>query len=171
VLWLTVRKPVSWKRITEGSESAVDADALPAQSTWAEVREEVSRRRRTMKRTYLDSSVLIHAVQGVEDGKALDLLEDPEREFVAATFLKVELLPQPTFHRRTRELAFLEEFFTRIVAWEQATEKLLAEALREAAQVPLSAVNAIHLAAARRLKADELVTGEKPGTRYTRSKD
>ncbi|MGK2953240.1 MAG: hypothetical protein ACSLEZ_12750 [Thiobacillus sp.] len=40
---------------------------------------------------------------------------------------------------------------------------LLAEALQEAAKVPLSAVDAIHVAAARRLKADELVTGEKPG--------
>jgi predicted nucleic acid-binding protein len=91
------------------------------------------------------------------------LLEDPGREFVAATFLKLELLSQPTFHRRSRELTFLEEFFSRIVAWEHATEALLADALREAAKVPLSAVDAIHVAAAKRLKADELVTAEKPG--------
>jgi hypothetical protein len=31
-LWLTVRRAVSGKRVAEGSESAVDADALPAQS-------------------------------------------------------------------------------------------------------------------------------------------
>ena len=31
-LWLTLRKQVSWERVAEGSESAVDADALPAQS-------------------------------------------------------------------------------------------------------------------------------------------
>ena len=31
-LWLALRRPVSWKRVAEGSESAVDADALPAQS-------------------------------------------------------------------------------------------------------------------------------------------
>jgi predicted nucleic acid-binding protein len=116
-----------------------------------------------MKRTYLDSSVLIHAVQGVDGGKALQLLEDPAREFVAATFLKLELLPQPTFHRRVKELAFLEAFFGRITAWEEATEGLLADAVQEAARVPLSAVDAIHVAAARRLQADELVTGEKPG--------
>ena len=54
-------------------------------------------------------------------------------------------------------------FFSRVVAWEPASEGLLADALREAGQVPLSAVDAIHVAAARRLKADELVTGEKPG--------
>ena len=39
-----------------------------------------------MKRTYLDSSVLIQAVQGVDGDKTAALLEDPEREFVAATF-------------------------------------------------------------------------------------
>ena len=116
-----------------------------------------------MKRTYVDSSVLIHAVRGTDGGKALQLLEDPEREFVAATFLKLELLPQPTFHRRSKELAFLEEYFRRVVAWEEATEGLLADALREAVAAPLSAVDAIHVAAARRLKTDELVTGEKPG--------
>jgi hypothetical protein len=116
-----------------------------------------------MKRTYLDSSVLIHAVQGTDGGKALQCLEDPEREFVAATFLKLELLPQPTFHCRTRELEFLEAFFSRVVAWEPATEELVMAALREAGQVPLSALDAIHVAAARRLRADELVTGEKPG--------
>ncbi len=43
-----------------------------------------------MKRTYLDSSVLIQAVQGVDGDKTAELLKDPEREFVAATFLKLE---------------------------------------------------------------------------------
>ena len=56
-----------------------------------------------MKRTYLDSSVLIQAVQGVDGDKTAALLEDPEREFVAATFLKLELLPQSTFHKRKAE--------------------------------------------------------------------
>lgn len=116
-----------------------------------------------MKRTYLDSSVLIQAVQGVDGDKTLVLLEDPEREFVAASFLKVELLAQPTFHKRKAELAFLEGFFARVVDWCEASEDLVAAALREAGKVPLSAVDAIHVAAAKRLKADELITAERPG--------
>ena len=67
-----------------------------------------------MKRTYLDSSVLIQAVQGVDGDKTAALLEDPEREFVAATFLKLELLPQPTFHKRKAELEFLAAYFQRV---------------------------------------------------------
>jgi len=116
-----------------------------------------------MKRTYLDSSVLIQAVQGVDGDKTMGLLEDPERAFVAATFLKLKLLPQPTFHRRKAELAFLEAFFARVVDWCEASEDLVAAALAEAGVVPLSAADAIHVAAARQLKADELITAERPG--------
>jgi hypothetical protein len=47
----------------------------------------------------------------VDGDKTAVLLEDPEREFVAASFLKLELLRQPTFHKRKAELAFLEDFF------------------------------------------------------------
>jgi predicted nucleic acid-binding protein len=116
-----------------------------------------------MKRTYLDSSVLIQAVQGVDGDKTVALLEDPEREFVAASFLKLELLPQPTFHQRKAELEFLEDFFARVVDWCEASEDLVAAALAEAGAVPLSAVDAIHVAAAKRLNADELITAERPG--------
>ena len=116
-----------------------------------------------MKRTYLDSSVLIQAIQGVDGEKTVALLEDPEREFVAASFLKLELLPQPTFHKRKAELAFLQDFFARVVEWCEASEDLVAAALAEAGTVPLSAVDAIHVSAAKRLKADELITAERPG--------
>lgn len=116
-----------------------------------------------MKRTYLDSSVLIQAVQGVDGDKTALLLEDPEREFVAATFLKLELLPQPTFHKRKAELEFLAAYFERVAEWREADEALVAAALREAGTVPLTAVDAIHVAAAKALKCDEFITAEKPG--------
>ena len=116
-----------------------------------------------MKRTYLDSSVLIQAVQGVDGDKTAGLLEDPEREFVAATFLKLELLPQPTFHKRKAELEFLEAFFERVMHWREADEALVSAALTEAKSVPLTAVDAIHVAAAKALGCDEFITAEKPG--------
>jgi len=116
-----------------------------------------------MKRTYLDSSVLIQAVQGVDGDKTARLLEDPEREFVAATFLKLELLPQPTFHKRKAELEFLEAFFQRVTKWREADEALVTAALTEAKSVPLTAVDAIHVAAAKAFGCDEFITAEKPG--------
>lgn len=116
-----------------------------------------------MKRTYLDSSVLIQAVQGVDGDKTAGLLEDPEREFVAATFLKLELLPQPTFHKRRAELEFLHAFFERVTEWREADEALVEAALTEARMVPLTAVDAIHVAAAKALGCEEFITAEKPG--------
>jgi predicted nucleic acid-binding protein len=116
-----------------------------------------------MKRTYMDSSVLIQAVQGVDGYKTAGLLEDSEREFVAATFLKLELLPQPTFHKRKAELEFLEAFFERVTEWREADEALVTAALTEAKSVPLTAVDAIHVAAAKALMCDEFITAEKPG--------
>ncbi len=116
-----------------------------------------------MTRTYLDSSVLIQAIQGVDGEKTAALLEDPERGFVAATFLKLELLRQPTFHKRKAELAFLEAYFNRIAEWREADELLLAAALKEVSAVPLTAVDAIHVAAAKAFKCDEFITAEKPG--------
>ena len=116
-----------------------------------------------MKRTYLDSSVLIQAVQGVDGDKTAELLEDPERAFVAATFLKLELLPQPTFHKRKAELEFLQAFFERVTEWREADEVLVTAALTEAKSVPLTAVDAIHIAAAKALRCDEFITAEKPG--------
>ena len=116
-----------------------------------------------MKRTYLDSSVLIQAVQGVDGDKTAALLEDPEREFVAATFLKLELVPQPTFLKRKAELEFLEAFFERIAEWREADKTLVTSALEEAKSVPLTAVDAIHVAAAKALRCDEFITAEKPG--------
>ena len=90
-------------------------------------------------------------------------MEDPEREFVAATFLKLELLPQPTFHKRKAELEFLAAYFERVAEWREADESLVAAALKEAGAVPLTAVDAIHVAAAKALKCDEFITAEKPG--------
>ncbi len=116
-----------------------------------------------MKRTYLDSSVLIQAVHGVDGEKTVVLLEDPSREFVAASFLKLELLPQPTFHRRKKELEFLSAYFEQVTEWCEVDESLVESALKEASIVPLTAVDAIHIAAAKALRCDEFITAEKPG--------
>ncbi len=82
---------------------------------------------------------------------------------MAATFLKLELLPQPTFHKRKAELEFLAAFFERVREWREADEVLVTSALEEAKSVPLTAVDAIHVAAAKALGCDEFITAEKPG--------
>jgi hypothetical protein len=77
--------------------------------------------------------------------------------------LHFELLPQATFHKRKAELEFLEEYFERVIEWREADEQLVVGALREANAVPLTAVDAIHVAAAKGLRCDEFITAERPG--------
>jgi predicted nucleic acid-binding protein len=116
-----------------------------------------------VKRTYLDSSVLIQAVQGADAGLTFNLLQDSNRQFVASSFLKLETLPQPTFHKRSAELEFLEAFFAQVIEWAEVSEDLMEKSLKESCEVPLSAIDGIHIAAAKVLKADEFITAERPG--------
>ena len=64
--------------------------------------------------TYVDASVLIYAIVGKNVGvkmRALSILADPARAFVATEFLRLELLPIPTYFKRQREVAFYERYF------------------------------------------------------------
>lgn len=117
-----------------------------------------------MIRTYLDSSVLIEAqrASGPLAGHALAVLNDPNRTFVTSEFVRLEVLPKPTYYRRFAEVAFYNAYFavaTRSVA---ITRPLVGLAMQRAETFGLSAIDALHIAAAETAHADELVTAEKP---------
>jgi hypothetical protein len=61
-----------------------------------------------MIRTYLDAGVLISAARGKAPlaTKALDILDDPNRQFVSSVFLKLEVLPKAVYHTPPR-LSFM----------------------------------------------------------------
>jgi predicted nucleic acid-binding protein len=114
-------------------------------------------------RTFLDAAVLITAFQGRSEHalQALSLVNDPNREFISSAYLKLELLPQPTWHRRQSEIQFYETYFAHATHYIPATEEL-AEALKYAGTYGLEAMDALHVAAARKASADVFVTIEKP---------
>ncbi len=116
-------------------------------------------------RTFIDAGVLITAFQGrgPDALKALAVLDDPDREFVASSLLKLELLPQPTFHRRSAELEFFGAFFDAVHQWQTVNEALVTLALREASRLTLDAVDALHVAAAQSQAVAEFITTEKLG--------
>ena len=117
-----------------------------------------------MIRTYLDSGVLIEGVRGlpVVGRSVYDLLEDPEREFVASVFLRLEILPKAIYHRAAVEADFYQQYFERVVAWAGPVDELVSREEHEAVRFGLSALDALHVAAAGMLGADELVTTEGP---------
>ena len=115
-------------------------------------------------RTYLDAGVLIAAARGTLPfaAKALAILEDPQREFVSSDYVRMEILPKPTFHRMREEVAFYEEFFRMNTFVLPFHVDHLEQAFTQACTYGLSAFDALHGVAAQVTNCDELVTSERP---------
>jgi hypothetical protein len=117
-----------------------------------------------MRRTYLDAGVLIAALRRDPDlvHQIDGLLADPDRAFVSSVFLRLEVLPKAVYHKRAEDIAWFEAFFASVVGWVDATPSLIDRAEREARRHGLNALDALHIAAAIELRAEELITTERP---------
>jgi len=115
--------------------------------------------------TFVDAGVLIAAARGTTDisARAIELLDDDKRSFASSDFVRLEVLPKPVFHKRQEEAAFYEAFFEAVAGWAHWEEPLLQQALTLASRYGLSALDALHAAAALSLGADEIVTTERLG--------
>jgi predicted nucleic acid-binding protein len=116
-----------------------------------------------MKRTYVDSGVLIDAARGKAPHAmdAIRILDDPEREFVSSAFVKLEVRPKAVHNKQHAEIKFYDEFFRDVVAWADSYPSIVADAEDEAETCGLQAMDALHVAAAASVAAEELVTTEK----------
>lgn len=113
--------------------------------------------------TFADSSLLINAIAGQNPARkmrAVTILGDQRRDFVATRFLQLEVLPIPSKYHRIRELNFYQRLFSRVACWLDE-EPLIQPALALACQYVLGGMDALHLAAAIHLNA-EFVSAEKP---------
>lgn len=115
--------------------------------------------------TYVDASVLINASRGdkLETRlRALRVLGDKRREFIASEFLRLETLPQAVAFQRRKEEVYLKRFFERsVTVWVEDETALFVPAARLIEQHRMQLLDALHLAAAMMFKA-EFVTAEKP---------
>ena len=117
-----------------------------------------------MKRTYIDSSVLITAARGTASNcaRAMEVLDDPDREFVTSNFVELEVVPKAAYMRSNDELEFYKTFFEGCVKRVEGTRDILRRGYREAVAHGLSAMDALHVVSAADGKAVELVTLEQP---------
>jgi predicted nucleic acid-binding protein len=117
-----------------------------------------------MRRTYLDTGVLIEAAagKGTRAEAALGLLKDSNRVFLSSPFLDLELLPQVIQNRQREQQKFLETYLAATKRIEDL-RAIFRVAFREASSSAVSGMDALHVAAAHLLKADEFITTEKPG--------
>ena len=117
-----------------------------------------------MRRTYLDTGVLIEAARakGPRSEAALLLLRDSDRVFLSSPYLDLELLPQVIKNRRSEQQEFLETYLASTERVEDCNA-IVRVAFRKASRSPMSGMDALHVAAAYLLKADEFITTERPG--------
>ena len=121
-------------------------------------------------RTFVDANVLIAAARGnlAYSVAAFEVLDDPTREFVSSLLIRLEVLPKSIFHKQNTEAKFYQDFFDSAQHHVRTSEILLNEAFDLACQFGLNAVDALHVAAALRAKADELITAERPTSPLSR---
>ncbi|AFY48923.1 putative nucleic acid-binding protein, contains PIN domain [Nostoc sp. PCC 7524] len=125
-----------------------------------------------MIRTFLDSGVLIYAARGVGSiaEKALEIIEDPQRDFASSIFLKFEVLPKAIYNQQVSEIKFYEVFFDSVTYWANDIDQIIQRAYQQASQSGLGVMDALHIAAAISVGATEFITNEKPEKSIHRTK-
>jgi predicted nucleic acid-binding protein len=120
----------------------------------------------SLKRTFLDSGVLISAARGTDNTalNALQILDDSDRTFVSSIFVKLEVLPKTIYNGFHQEAVFYQSYFENDVdLWVSFSDELAETAQQQARKFGLSALDALHVAAAISARVDEFITTEKPG--------
>ena len=117
-----------------------------------------------MTRTFLDSGVLIAAARGTPAlaNRAMSIIDDSNRSFLASDFVRLEVLPKSVYHKNSEEAEFYETYFAGAERMISSSKELVDEAYEEARATGLSAVDALHVAAAKSANAEEFITTEKP---------
>ena len=103
-----------------------------------------------MKRTYIDASVLIAAFQGdgIISRRAMEVLDDPNRELVVSDFLRLEVLPKPTFHKRTEEVEFMNAVLENAAENVPCDPGVTKKAIELASDYDVAPMDALHVGAA-----------------------
>ncbi|MBD2438916.1 PIN domain-containing protein [Nostoc sp. FACHB-110] len=117
-----------------------------------------------MIRTFIDAGVLIYAARSQGDiaEKALQILEDENREFASSIFLKLEVLPKAIYNQQKTEVKFYEAFFDEVSYWANDINSIIEIAYEESSKFGVGAMDALHIASAISVKATEFITNEKP---------
>jgi hypothetical protein len=122
-------------------------------------------------KTFLDSGVLLAAwKRGDAHERAMTLLDDDTREFLACENVRLELLPKPVYEKRRAEIEFYNEHFSGAVI-EPFSRELGEVAFSLAKKYGLAAGDALNMASAIRQGADEFFTSELPGKPLFRVKE
>jgi predicted nucleic acid-binding protein len=117
----------------------------------------------TERRSYLDANILIAAWNGDDETRAWAraVLDDPRRRLVVSDFVRLEVLPKPSFHQKSLELAFMHTLLASAEVV-PVSAGMIQHALTLAGRYDIAPLDALHLAAAAEAGVDELLTLERP---------
>jgi len=116
-------------------------------------------------RTVIDSCVLRTAFEGIEgedNKKALAVLDDTDREFIAVDFVALETIPKPTFNRRQEQVLIFSTFFNEAPIHAEVSTVVTNLAIELGSVYDLDPMDALIVSSAIISGADELITMEKP---------
>ena len=115
-------------------------------------------------RTVIDTCVLRTAFEGEgeENRKALEALDDANREFMAVDFVALELIPKPIFNKFKDQACFYKSFFDYAPIRVEVTSAITNLALRLASEHDIGPMDSLIVSSAIIGRADELITMEKP---------
>jgi predicted nucleic acid-binding protein len=117
-----------------------------------------------MTKTYLDSGILLAAWRSLDDSRAelaISVMEDPTRIFYSSQLARLELLPKAIYFKQQAEIEFYQTHFDGTEAEVLLSRELGLEGERLGAKYGLAAIDALHLAAAIKMGAEEFITIEK----------
>ena len=114
------------------------------------------------KRTYIDANLLIAAFRGEGElgQRALKILDDPDRAFVASDAVRLEVQPKPRYEKRQTEIDFYDAVLNQAEHLKWSTDTLY-RAHNLAEKHGIAAMDAIHVATALDAGVDEFITAEK----------
>jgi len=126
-----------------------------------------------MTLSFMDAGVLIQVVRGNEaiSETTLDVIYAADRKLASSFYLMLEVLPKSQFNKRTDEIEFYQSYSTLVSVWATDWEAIHKEAERQARLYGLNAMDALHIAAALSVGADEFVTVEREGKSLFRTPD
>lgn len=114
-------------------------------------------------RSFIDSGILISAWRGnpPQRIKALTVISDLSRVFLSSPFVKLEVFPKANWNKNAPEVNFYQRFFANVSEWATDCDHLVNEALTVGNRYGLGAMDALHIAAALEMGADEFITSER----------
>jgi predicted nucleic acid-binding protein len=115
------------------------------------------------KISYIDSGVLISAFRGESSVglRAILVLDEPDRQFASSPFVQLETLPKSIYQRQTDEQNFYQVFFDSVTHWANDVAAIVQQSQAIAAKYGIAAMDALHIAAAMAIGAEEFITTEK----------